>query len=191
MQGSVPQFPDELTISVERMIRFCYLAKMTDEYAHYGADVLPLHLTRFGTMFFETTSFLYSLFDDRQDFTNLLKIWHGFKHPFDKELEEFVKKLEPFKKELQFVRNRIGFHGSLNRAHEGAGLGIFDVKSQRGREFLLIIHDTKNLAVKMIKWFVDERMDKAARPDEIWHAFGLELIGYTITASKSAKLPKT
>ncbi len=60
---------EEVTISVERMIRFCYLAEMESEYVPYQTSVLEVHLTRFGTMVFETASFLYSLFEDTENST--------------------------------------------------------------------------------------------------------------------------
>jgi hypothetical protein len=181
MTEPITQLGQQVTISVERMMRYCYLAQMTLEYAPYEPTALKTHVTRFGTMVFETASFLYSLFDDTNNSINLPKVWRGFDHPFDKELEEIVKRLEPFKNELRLVRNRIGFHGSLNRGHEAAGLGIFDVESQRGRDFVGLTRDTQILATKMIKWYID-RMDKSARPDEIWNEFWVELRNHPLTS---------
>ena len=54
---------EDVVISVERMMRFCLLAQMTFEYASGDTKALPLHLTRFGVLVFETASFLYSLFE--------------------------------------------------------------------------------------------------------------------------------
>jgi len=75
---------EDVTISVERMMRFCYLAQMQFDCAACDTKALPLHLTRFGTLVLETASFLYSLFEDRPDSINLLKVWRGFDHPFGK-----------------------------------------------------------------------------------------------------------
>jgi hypothetical protein len=177
---SVSQQREDVTISVERMIRFCYLAQMKDEYVSYETHVLPLHLTRFGAMLFEAASFLYSLFEDRDNSINLLKIWQGFDHPFDDELQKLANKLDPFKEELRLVRNRVGFHGSLSRSHERAGLGIFDVESPRAREFARLVRDMQNLALNMIKWYIDG-MNQSARPHEIWQEFMDELQGYSLS----------
>jgi hypothetical protein len=126
--------PEDVTISVERMMRFCCLVQIQFECAAGDAKNLPLHLTRFGTLMLETASFLYSLFEDRQDTINLLSIWQGFEHPYDDELRNCVTTLSPFREELRFVRNRVGFHGSLNRTHERARLGIFDVDTLRAHD---------------------------------------------------------
>ena len=109
---------EDVTISVERMIRFCYLAQMQSEYAAHETMTLQLHLTRFGTLLVESSSFLYSLFDDREDSTNLLRLWQGFDHPFSNELQDYSTRLCPFMEELKLVRNRLGFHGSLTRRKE-------------------------------------------------------------------------
>ena len=94
------------------------------------------------------------------------------------------KKLTPFKDELRKVRNRIGFHGSLTRSHEKAGLGIFDLESPRGREFANLIRDMLDLAPKMIKWHLkrmkDSDLDKKIG---LWKEIGGELTGYTINRS--------
>src|SRR5262245_1947376 len=145
MDAPAIKLDEAVTISVERMIQFCYMSRMLYEYAPYERILLPVHLTRFGTMFFQTASFLYSLFDDTKNSTNLLKIWKGFEHPFEDELQNFHDKLIPFKDELKRVRNRIGFHGSLTRTHEKAGLGIFDLESPRGTEFAVILRDIQDI----------------------------------------------
>src|SRR5262249_34437533 len=107
------------------MMRFCYLAQIQFEYAHGHTKALPVRLTRSGTMAFETASFLYSLFEDGPIAINVLTVWRSFDHPFGEELQNCVTRLAPCKDELRLVRHRIGFHGSLNRSHERAGLGIF------------------------------------------------------------------
>ena len=183
MDEPVTQLSETVTISVERMMRFCYLAKIMSESAPYKTIVLTTYLTRFGTMLFETASFLYSLFEDNSNSINLSKIWGDFDHPFNEELREFETKLQPFKEELRLVRNSVGFHGSLSRSRENAGLGIFDVKSPRGREFSKIIYVMQKLALKMIEWYIKD-MDEAERPRELWQEFVIELQG------QSAKLPK-
>jgi len=165
---------EALTISVERMIQFCYLAQIMQENTATEARDLPFHLTRLGVLLFQTASFLYSLFDDTKDSTNLLKIWRGVEHPYRDDLQQFAKKLKPFKKELSLVRNRIGYHGSLTRNHEKAGLGIFDVESSRGKDFAHCIQDMRQLALRMISWYMSS-MDESKRPREFWHEFMVEL----------------
>ena len=54
-------FLAKVTISVERMIRYCYLVQMLRECKKNKSPVLPLHVTRFGSLAIETASFLYSL----------------------------------------------------------------------------------------------------------------------------------
>lgn len=167
---------EDVTISVERMIRFCYLAQIQFECAAGDTKVLPLHLTRFGTLTLETASFLYSLFEDRADSINLVKVWRGFDHPFGNELRDLVRRLSPFKDELRLVRNRLGFHGSLCRSHERTGLGIFDVNSGRAHDFAQLINDMQQLFLRMIDWHM-KGMDSSARPTEMWQEFVDELQG--------------
>lgn len=168
---------EDVTISVERMMRFCLLAKMLSEHTPGDTKALPLHLTRFGTLLFETASFLYSLFEDGQNAINLLNVWRGFDHPFGDELQNCVARLSPFKEELRLVRNRIGFHGSLNRSHERAGLGIFDIGSSRARDFAGLVRDVQQLCLHMIDWYV-KGMDSSARPAEVWKEFVAEMQGH-------------
>jgi len=87
-----------------------------------------------------------------------------------------VTRLSPFKEELKLVRNRVGFHGSLNRTHERAGLGVFDVDSSRGRDFVRLVRDMQQLFLRMIAWYM-EGMDSSARPAEMWKEFVNELQG--------------
>ena len=110
MNDTESRLREDVVISVERMMRFCHLAQMTFEYSSGDTKALPLHLTRFGVLVFETASFLYSLFEDRRDSINLRNVWQGFDHPFNDELQNYVTRLSPFKEELRFVRNRVGFH---------------------------------------------------------------------------------
>jgi hypothetical protein len=165
---------EDVTISVERMMRFCHLAQMLFDCAPGDTKALPLHLTRFGTLVLEVASFLYSLFDDTRDSTNLLKVWRGFSHPFSDEVQAFATRLNPFKDELRLVRSRIGFHGSLTRSHEGAGLGIFDAAGPRARDFAILVRDMQQLALRMIAWYVNG-MDVSTEPHEIWREFLAEL----------------
>lgn len=169
---------EDVTISVERMIRFCYLARMQFECAAGDPKALPLHLTRFGTLLLETSSFLYSLFEDRKDSINLnlLRVWQGFDHPFSNELQAYSTRLSPFKEELELVRNRVGFHGSLTRSHERAGLGVFDVDSLRARDFARLVRDMQQLFLRMITWYI-KRMDSSVRPAEMLKEFLNELQG--------------
>lgn len=173
---------EDVTISAERMMRFCHLAQMQFECAAGDTKVLPpvlpLHLTRLGVLVFETASFLYSFFEDRPDSINLLRIWQGFDHPFSSELQACATRLTPFKAELKLVRNRVGFHGSLSRGHERAGLGIFDVDSGRAHEFVGLISDVQRLFLRMIAWYM-EGMDSSQRPAEMWKEFINELRRYS------------
>ena len=165
---------EDVTISVERMIRFCYFAEMQFECADGERKILPLHLTRFGTLVLETASFLYSLFEDRSDSINLLRVWRGFDHPFANDLQEHATRLDPFKGELKLVRDRVGFHGSLTRGHERGGLGVFDVNSGRARDFARLVRDLQQLFLRMIAWHM-KGMDSTARPAEMWQEFVTEL----------------
>lgn len=165
---------EDLTISVERMMRFCYLAQMQFETAAGSTELLPLHLTRFGTLVFETSSFLYSLFEDRPDSINLVRVWQGFDHPFSKDLQDCVMRLDPFKQELKLLRNRLGFHGSLSRSQERVGLGIFDVDSGRARDFACLVRDMQQLFLRMIAWYM-KGMDALLHPAEMWNEFVNEL----------------
>jgi hypothetical protein len=170
---------EDVTISVERMIRFCYLAEMQFEYSAHGTKILPLHLTRFGTLALETASFLHSLFEDSDNAINVLHVWQGFDHPFSGDLQSLAGRLGAFKEDLRLVRNRVGFHGSLNRSRERAGLSIFDVQSSRARDFVRLVRDIQQLFLRMIAWYV-EGMDKSAQPAEIWREFVSEMRSYSV-----------
>ncbi len=157
-------------------MRFCILEKIQSEQAGGDTSVLPLHLTRFGTLLLETSSFLYSLFEDRSDSIDLLTVWSDFDYPFCSELQQCATRLNPFKEELKLVRNCLGSHGSLSRSHERAGLGIFDVGSGRARDFACLVRDRRHLFLRMIDWYV-KRMDSRLRQEEIWNEFVKELKG--------------
>ena len=171
---------EDVNISVERMIRFCYLAEMQSEYEAYGTTTtLPLHLTRYGTLLLETASFLYSLFEDRDNAVNVLHVWQGFAHPFSGELQNLGSNLSPFKKDLRLVRNRVGFHGSLNRNRERAGLSLFEVDNGRAQDFVRVQRDIQQLFLRMIAWYI-KGMDESAEPAELEREFGAELRRYSV-----------
>lgn len=174
MSDSESGLREDVTMSVERMMRFCYLAEMQFECAPGETQTLPLHLTRFGTLVLETSSFLYSLFEDRTDSINLLRVWRGFDHPFAYDLQEHATRLDAFKGDLKLVRDRLGFHGSLTRSHERGGLGVFDVNSGSARDFAGLVRDLQQLFLRMIAWYM-KGMDSAARPAEMWQEFVSEL----------------
>jgi len=155
--------PESVTISVERLIRFCHLAQMTMEQKDPEMSRLPTHLTRFGTLITLTCSFLYSLFDKRDDSTNLLRIWDGFDHPFHQKLAAIAEKLEPFKDDLFKVRSRYDFHGSLSRSHEAEGFEIF--QDSTVRHLFEIVHEMKQLAVEMIVWYTVRSPDPSLLSD--------------------------
>lgn len=165
---------EEVTLSVERLMRFCCLERMLFECERSDTKALPLHVTRFGTLLLETASFLYSLFEDRPGSINLLLVWRDFDHPFGGELEQCATRLSPFKEELKLVRNRLGFHGSLSRRHERAGLDIFDIDSGRARDFARLLGDMRRLFLRMIVWYMKTR-DSSLRPEEMWNEFVKEL----------------
>ena len=177
MSDQKNELREDITISVERMMRFCYLAEMQSECAAGDTKVLPLHLTRFGALLIETSSFLYSLFEDRGDSVNLQRVWHGFDHPFSNELKDYSARLSPFKEDLKLVRDRLGFHGSLTRSREGAGLGVFDVDSGRALDFACLVKDMQQLFLRMIAWYIKNKMDSSTRPTEILKEFRKELRG--------------
>jgi hypothetical protein len=153
---------EDVTISTERLMRFCYLAEITLEFAK-PQDVestrpsLPEELTRCGTLMILTCSFLYSLFEDGSNSINLLKIWTGFDHPFRDELAVIDKRLEPFKEGLKKVRNRYGFHGSVSRVREFEGFTIFEPSV--ARKLFELVHDAKNIAVRMIHWRMEHGLE--------------------------------
>ena len=57
ISGPESRLSEDVTISVERMMRFCYLAQMQFECAAGDTKALPLHLTRFGTLLLERPVF--------------------------------------------------------------------------------------------------------------------------------------
>jgi hypothetical protein len=135
-----------------------------------------LHLTRFGTLLIETASFLHSLFEERSDSINLVRLWQGFDHPFAKELQEHAARLDPFKEDLKHVRHRLGLHGSLTRSHEKFGLGIFDVKDGRAQALADLTRDMKKLFLRMIGWYMTKMESDTTHPSEMmWKEFAAEM----------------
>ena len=168
-EKSLPR--EDVTISVERMMRFCQLAEMLFKCSDKTNTVLPLHLTRFGTLLIETASFLHSLFEERSDSINLVRLWKGFEHPFAEDLQEHATRLDAFKEDLKLVRHRIGFHGSLTRSHEKGGLGIFDVESGRAKTFSRLTSDMQMLFLRMIGWYM-KKLNCDTHPSEtMWREF--------------------
>ena len=150
------RLPERVTISVERMIRFCHLADLTHGLSSSDPEPAwpPLHLTPFGTMMTLTRSFLFSLFEERQDSINLPRVWSGFDHPFDEELNAIDLRLHPLKESLRLIRNRFDFHGSLSRAHEGAGFDLYwDL--ELSADLFGLMGDCRGLFERMIRWFED------------------------------------
>ncbi len=56
MSEPYTKLPEKVQISVERMMQFCYIVQMEFEYAHHKTTLLPVHLTRFGTMLFQASA---------------------------------------------------------------------------------------------------------------------------------------
>ena len=175
MDEKILQLPEAVTISIERMMRFCYLAQMTMEQPDPQQGLLPTHLTRFGTLLLDTCSFLYSLFDDRRDSIHLARVWAGFDHPFYDALTAIENRLQPFKPQLKLVRHRYGFHGSLSRTLEAEGFDI--LQDPLAGDLCTLIHDVKQLAVHMIAWHIDRMPCDHAERGALLAAFKAELCG--------------
>jgi hypothetical protein len=161
---------EAVVISVERLMRFCYLARILQAQADPRPSGLPLDLTRWGTLLFLTGSFLYSLFEDDRQSINLVRVWSGFPHPFEEALHTIATQLEPLKDDLRRVRNRYGFHGSLSRTREAEGLQIF--AEPQAQALRAVIGRMLLLAGKMIPW----HMQHMGR-HELIPAFTAQLFG--------------
>jgi hypothetical protein len=173
---------EAVAISVERMMTFCYFVEMETEYRPLSESALPPNLTRFGAMVFQSASFLYSLFDENRSSTNLLKVWKGIDHPFEDELKAFERKLVPFKDDLRKTRHRIGFHGNLARNNEREGLNLFiNIDNPRVSEFVRLLWEMRNLAVKMIDWYIRKKFGESENANKLLSAFVTELKGYEVT----------
>ena len=86
--------------------------------------------------------------------------------------------------ELKLVRNRLGFHGSLARSQEGAGLGIFDLESGRAQNFFRVQRDGQELFLRMILWSI-QGMDESEQPAVKWREFTDELRNYSVARSSA------
>jgi hypothetical protein len=166
-----PLCSDAVIISVERLMRFCYLARLLHEQTNPQHSGLPPDLTRWGTLLFLTGSFLYSLFENDRNSNNAInleRVWSGFPHPFDTELHAIAGQLAPIQDDLRHVRNRYGFHGSLSRTREAEGMRIFaEPQAQHLRK---VIGQTLQLASRMISWHM-----KQTGRSELIPAFTAEL----------------
>jgi len=101
----------------------------------------------------------------------LVRLWQGFDHPFAKDLQEHATRLDAFKEDLKHVRHRIGFHGSLTRSHEKAGLGIFDVESGRAHTFARLTGDMQVLFLRMISWYMKKLRSDTHPSETMWREF--------------------
>jgi len=132
-------------------------------------------------MVLESAGFLYSLFEKRSDSINLVKIWMAFDNPFKKELEEVARKLEPFQQELKWVRDRLSFHGSLNRVREKEGLDIFNVDSGRAHELVGLVRTVEIMAERMVEWYCENGLKGSVEEREgKRRGFISELKGYQV-----------
>lgn len=181
--------PESVEISVERMIRFCYLATITHKISHHASTPgLATEITMFGTLVIDTASFLYSLFDDQKGSINLPKIWQGFDHPFEKDLQVIVTQMQPLKHDLQLVRHRLGFHGSLARKAESEGLRLFDIDSGRSVEFISIMSAMAKSAGRMILWFCSKTKNTDGKLNmKTYKAFATELDNFEVNARHTWK----
>ena len=154
------RLPAAVTISVERMMRFCHLMDITEQLkrADTEPECPPLHCTPFYTLLTLTLSFMYSLFDQRSDSINLRRVWTDFHHPFYDALEKFEQDFEPFRDSLYKVRCRYDFHGSLDLEREKEGFDIYH-PDRAGDLFVLALR-CRDLCQEMTEWFKTETIQR-------------------------------
>jgi hypothetical protein len=145
--GVIPD--EELSIYVERMMRFLHLLRIHDlvlrlaDDASANAPQAGLHMTMIGVVY----SFFYSLIEDDQKSVNFFRIWRAREPDYSSELDKLEARIAPHVKDLRLFRNRFGFHGSVTRAKEASG---FQLLNADAKELWAIILDLRNLSTKLI-----------------------------------------
>jgi hypothetical protein len=140
---------EELSIYVERMIRFLHLLCIHDlvfrlpDNAPANAPQASMHWTMLSVIY----SFFYSLIEKDKRSIDFFRIWRAREPAYSSELDNLEARIAPHKEALRLFRNRFGFHGSTTRAHEASGLQLLDSDA---KELWAIILDLRNLSTKLI-----------------------------------------
>jgi hypothetical protein len=140
---------EELSIYVERMMRFLHLLRIHDLVFQLPDDA-PANAPQAGvhwTMLSVVYSFFYSLIEETKGSIDFFRIWKTREPTYSSELDTLEARIAPYRDALRLFRNRFGFHGSTTRAHEAGGLQLLDADA---KELWAIILDLRNLSTKLI-----------------------------------------
>lgn len=107
-------------------------------------------------------SYFYSIIDDRADSVNMFRVWRIKFPSHEAEIERVEKKVIPYRPLFKSFRNRVGFHGSINREDHTEGLKIF--RKLNGRQTLDIMLSVRNLSTHLLTLGIK---DKARLPKYI------------------------
>ncbi len=134
--------PEELRIFVERLTHFMNLWTIYKDLisGHYVPSVgkvmsrsdenadgqeWPVNIT----MMFVLYAYFYSLVEDSDDGLNGFRVWREVWPQEEAAISAVESRVLPFVDRLRLFRNRLGFHGSRTRRHEGAGFDLFNEHS--------------------------------------------------------------
>jgi hypothetical protein len=141
----------ELSIYIERMLRFIQLLRIYDMVMQTPKeeDTGSNHVTMRGTMMAVVYSFFYSLIEKDPKGIDFFRIWQKRRPDMSAELNELENYIEPMREGLRVFRNRFGFHGSTTREHEAPA---FDVLKQfDSSQIYRVMIDMRNLSTKLIQ----------------------------------------
>src|SRR5262249_33496866 len=77
------------------------------------------------TMMFVLYAYFYSLVEDSEDGLNGFRVWREVWPQEESAISAVQRRVSPFVGRLRLFRNRLGFHGSRTRHHEGVGFHLF------------------------------------------------------------------
>jgi hypothetical protein len=127
---------EELVIFVERFMHFMNVWTVYRDMlsGHYVPTVYPPSEcgpfpNTGATMMFMLYGMFYSLIEEDPKSINAFRLWRQYFPAEETEIAAVEAQVIPFIGDLKRFRNRLGFHGSRSRAHEGSGFDLFSKHS--------------------------------------------------------------
>lgn len=93
-------------------------------------------------------AYFYSIIDDREDSTNMFRIWKIEYPDHAQEIERVEALVAPYKKFFLLFRNNVGFHGSTEVKGKKVGMRIFE--GVGGGTTLKLMFAVRNLSTHLL-----------------------------------------